>query len=150
MPNTLSITKGEYGKMKEALTLIEERIVYGTGRLYERMGGSSSLMGSGALEVLATPSMIALMEGTAQEAVQSLLEDGQGTVGTRIDVRHLAATPVGMEVTCTAEVTEVDRRRIVFTVKAMDEKEVIGEGIHERFVIDNEKFFAKCRQKLEK
>ena len=111
---------------------------------------TAAAMGRGALEVLATPSMIALMEGTAQEAVQSLLEDGQGTVGTRIDVRHLAATPVGMEVTCTAEVTEVDRRRIVFTVKAMDEKEVIGEGIHERFVIDNEKFFAKCRQKLEK
>lgn len=111
---------------------------------------TAAAMGSGALEVLATPSMIALMEGTAQEAVQSLLEDGQGTVGTRIDVRHLAATPVGMEVTCTAEVTEVDHRRIVFTVKAKDEKEVIGEGIHERFVIDNEKFFAKCRQKLEK
>lgn len=111
---------------------------------------TAAAMGSGALEVLATPSMIALMEGTAQEAVQNLLEDGQGTVGTRIDVRHLAATPVGMEVTCTAEVTEVDRRRIVFTVKAKDEKEVIGEGIHERFVIENEKFFAKCRQKLEK
>lgn len=111
---------------------------------------TAAAMGSGALEVLATPSMIALMEGTAQEAVQNLLEDGQGTVGTRIDVRHLAATPVGMDVTCTAEVTEVDRRRIVFTVKAKDEKEVIGEGIHERFVIDNEKFFAKCRQKLEK
>ena len=111
---------------------------------------TAAAMGSGALEVLATPSMIALMEGTAQEAVQNLLEDGQGTVGTRIDVRHLAATPVGMEVTCTAEVTEVDRRRIVFTVKAKDEKEVIGEGIHERFVIDNEKFFAKSRQKLEK
>ena len=111
---------------------------------------TAAAMGSGALEVLATPSMIALMEGTAQEAVQNLLEDGQGTVGTRIDVRHLAATPVGMEVTCTAEVTEVERRRIVFTVKAKDEKEVIGEGIHERFVIDNEKFFAKCRQKLEK
>lgn len=111
---------------------------------------TAAAMGSGALEVLATPSMIALMEGTAQEAVQNLLEDGQGTVGTRIDVRHLAATPVGMEVTCTAEVTDVDRRRIVFTVKAKDEKEVIGEGIHERFVIDNEKFFAKCRQKLEK
>lgn len=113
-------------------------------------GMTAAAMGSGALEVLATPSMIALMEGTAQEAVQNLLEDGQGTVGTRIDVRHLAATPVGMEVTCTAEVTEVDRRRIVFTVRAKDEKEVIGEGIHERFVIDNEKFFAKCRQKLEK
>ena len=111
---------------------------------------TAAAMGSGALEVLATPSMIALMEGTAQEAVQSHLEDDRGTVGTRIDVRHLAATPVGMEVTCTAEVTEVDRRRIVFTVKAEDEKEVIGEGIHERFVIDNEKFFAKCRQKLEK
>lgn len=111
---------------------------------------TAAAMGSGALEVLATPSMIALMEGTAQEAVQNLLEAGQGTVGTRIDVRHLAATPVGMEVTCTAEITEVDRRRIVFTVKAQDEKELIGEGTHERFVIDNEKFFAKCRHKLEK
>lgn len=111
---------------------------------------TAAAMGSGALEVLATPSMIALMEGTAQEAVQNLLEDGQGTVGTRIDVRHLAATPVGMEVTCTAEVTEVDRRRIVFTVKAQDEKELIGEGTHERFIIDNEKFFAKCQHKLEK
>lgn len=111
---------------------------------------TAAAMGSGALEVLATPSMIALMEGTAQEAVQNLLEAGQGTVGTRIDVRHLAATPVGMEVTCTAEITEVDRRRVVFTVKAQDEKELIGEGTHERFVIDNEKFFAKCRHKLEK
>lgn len=111
---------------------------------------TAAAMGSGALEVLATPSMIALMEGTAQEAVQNLLEDGQGTVGTRIDVRHLAATPVGMEVTCTAEITEVDRRRIVFTVKAQDEIELIGEGTHERFIIDNEKFFAKCRQKLAK
>ena len=105
---------------------------------------TAAAMGSGALEVLATPSMIALMEGTAQEAVQNLLEDGQGTVGTRIDVRHLAATPVGMEVTCTAEVTEVDRRRIVFTVRAKDEKEVIGEGIHERFVIENEKFLRSA------
>jgi fluoroacetyl-CoA thioesterase len=111
---------------------------------------TAAAMGSGALEVFATPSMIALMEGTAQATVQSLLEDGQGTVGTRIDVKHLAATPVGMKVTCVAEVTEVDRRRIVFSVKAYDEVELIGEGTHDRFVINNEKFFAKCNGKMEK
>ncbi len=111
---------------------------------------TAASMGSGALEVLATPYMIALMEGTSQAAVQDYLEEGQGTVGTRIDVKHLAATPVGMEVTCVAEVTEVDRRRIVFSVKAYDEVELIGEGTHERFVINNEKFFAKCSGKLTK
>lgn len=110
---------------------------------------TAAAMGSGALEVFATPSMIALMEGTAQEAVQSLLEEGQGTVGTHIDVKHLAATPVGMKVTCVAEVQEVDRRRITFSVKAYDEVELIGEGTHERFVISNEKFFAKCNGKLQ-
>ncbi len=111
---------------------------------------TAATMGSGALEVLATPCMIALMEGTAQSAIQASLEDGQGSVGTRIDVKHLAATPVGMEVTCTAEVTEIDRRRVVFHVEAFDEVEKIGEGIHERFIISNDRFLEKCKGKLSK
>lgn len=111
---------------------------------------TAAAMGSGALEVLATPCMIALMEGTAQSAIQAFLEDGQGSVGTRIDVKHLAATPVGMEVTCTAEVTEIDRRRIVFHVEAFDEVEKIGEGTHERFIISNDRFLEKCKGKLSK
>lgn len=125
----------EVGMKKETKTVVENNM-------------TAASMGSGALEVLATPYMIALMEGTAQAAVQESLEDGQGTVGTHIDVKHLAATPVGMEITCIAEVTEVDRRRVVFSVKAYDEVELIGEGTHERFVINNEKFFGKCRGKL--
>lgn len=111
---------------------------------------TAAAMGSGALEVLATPCMIALMEGTAQSAIQTFLEDGQGSVGTRIDVKHLAATPVGMEVTCTVEVTEIDRRRIVFHVEAFDEVEKIGEGTHERFIISNDRFLEKCKGKLSK
>lgn len=111
---------------------------------------TAAAMGSGALEVLATPCMIALMEGTAQSAIQSSLEEGQGSVGTRIDVKHLAATPVGMEVTCIAEVTEIDRRRVVFRVEAFDEVEKIGEGTHERFIISNDRFLEKCQGKLAK
>lgn len=111
---------------------------------------TAAAMGSGALKVLATPCMIALMEGTAQSAIQAFLEDGQGSVGTRIDVKHLAATPVGMEVTCTAEVTEIDRRRVVFHVEAFDEVEKIGEGTHERFIISNDRFLEKCQGKLSK
>lgn len=111
---------------------------------------TAATMGSGALEVLATPYMIALMEGTAQSAIQSSLEEGQGSVGTRIDVKHLAATPVGMEVTCTAEVAEIDRRRVVFRVEAFDEVEKIGEGTHERFIISNDRFLEKCQGKLAK
>ncbi|MBQ9991435.1 MAG: thioesterase family protein [Lachnospiraceae bacterium] len=104
-------------------------------------------LGSGELPVLATPQMIALMENTAYKSVTSFLEEGQGTVGTRISVSHLAATPVGMEVSFETLVTEVDRKRLVFTVKAYDVCGLIGEGEHERFIIDNERFLAKAEQK---
>ena len=104
--------------------------------------------GSGALEVFATPAMIALMEGTCQELVQPHLEAGRGTVGTGVCARHLGATPVGMQVRCEAVLTEIDRRRLTFEVKVYDEKELVGEGRHERFIIDNEKFFAKVQGKI--
>lgn len=108
---------------------------------------TAAVMGSGTLPVFATPAMIALMENTAGESVAGELEDGQGTVGTLIDVKHVAATPVGMEVICETKLVEVDRKRLVFEVKAYDAAGVIGEGIHERFIIDNEKFMAKAESK---
>ena len=79
-------------------------------------------MGSGDLDVYATPSMIALMEGTASESVKSELDEGQGSVGTSISVKHLAATPIGMRVRCESELVEVDGRRLVFNITAYDEK----------------------------
>ena len=88
------------------------------------------------------------MENAALTAVKPYLEEGTDTVGTRLDVAHLAATPVGMTVRAEAELIEIDRRRLVFSVKAWDEKELVGEGTHERFIIGIEKFLSKCSSKL--
>lgn len=107
-------------------------------------------MGSGTLDVLATPSMIALIEETAWRSVEKELEEGQATVGTNLKVDHLAPTPVGMKVNCTTELTEVDGRRLVFTVSVNDECSEIGRGTHERFIIGAEKFQAKANAKLAK
>ena len=101
-------------------------------------------IGSGTVPVLATPMMIALMERTCNESVVPHLDEGQGTVGTLVNVSHTAATPVGMRVWCESELLEVDRRRLVFRVQAFDERGPIGEGTHERFVIDTAKFQAKA------
>ncbi len=106
-------------------------------------------LGSGELSVYATPSMIALMENTAYTSVSEYLENSQGTVGTLMNVKHLSATPVGMEVTCKSKLVEIDGKKLVFEVKAYDKLGCIGEGIHERFIIDNEKFIAKTKSKLE-
>ena len=103
--------------------------------------------GSGLLPVYATPMMIALMENTAANSVQPYLEEGQGTVGTRVDVSHLAATPLGMTVRVETELTEIDRRRLVFSVHAFDDAGLIGEGTHERFIVNNEKFMLKANSK---
>ena len=108
---------------------------------------TAAFYGSGALEVFATPAMVALLEETAWKSVQPYLDAGCGTVGTRVDVRHLAATPLGMQVTCESELIEIDRRRLVFSVKAYDEAGLIGEGMHERFVIDTAKFMEKLKAK---
>lgn len=105
---------------------------------------------SGGLDVFATPIMIALMEEASLVSVRPYLEPGMDTVGTHLDVAHLAATPVGMNVRAEAELIEVDRRRLVFSVKAYDEVELVGEGTHERFVVSMDKFVAKCNSKLQK
>ncbi len=102
---------------------------------------------SGLAEVFATPSMIALMENAAYSAVQDGLEPGQSTVGISIDAKHTAATPVGMKVSATATLVEIDRKRLVFDIEAFDEKEKIGYARHERFIIDEEKFMSKVAAK---
>jgi fluoroacetyl-CoA thioesterase len=104
-----------------------------------------AVYGSGLLDVLSTPAMIGLMEQTAMKAVEACLNEGEGTVGTEISVRHLKATTVGKTVTCTATLTEVNGRRLLFHVEASDEAGKIGEGHHERFIIENEKFLAKIK-----
>ena len=106
-------------------------------------------VGSGDLPVFATPMMAALMEAAAMNAVSASLEAGQGTVGTRLDITHDAATPMGMKVWAEATVTAVDGRRISFTVNAWDEAGPIGGGTHERCVISNERFLARTNQKKE-
>lgn len=104
-------------------------------------------IGSGLVKVFATPMMIALMEKTCATSVEAHLEAGQGTVGTHVNVSHSAATPVGMKVRCESELVEVDRRRLTFRVTASDERGIIGEGMHERFIIDSAKFQAKVDAK---
>lgn len=111
---------------------------------------SAKTMGSGSLDVFATPAMIALMEETAWKSIQPYLEEGQGSVGIQLNVDHLAATPLGMKVHCQSEVTAVEGRKIEFKVEAYDEVGLIGEGTHQRFIVDNEKFQGKANKKLEK
>lgn len=116
---------------------------------FVRKENTAAAIGSGAVEVFATPAMIALMENAALDAIAPFLEEDQSSVGTNISTSHLAASPLGIKVWATAEVIEVDRRRIVFAVKAFDENEMIGEGTHERFVIQTDKFLAKAKSKTQ-
>lgn len=108
---------------------------------------TAKAMGSGSLEVYATPAMIALMEKAACACVAEDLASGQSTVGTMVDIAHKSATPVGMEVTCEAKLVARVDRRLEFNVVARDEAGVIGEGRHERFVIDVERFMGKTQGK---
>lgn len=121
--------------------------IKGTKELIVSEDKTAKAMGSGTLDVFATPAMIALMENTAYESVAGELEEGSGTVGTALNVKHVAATPVGMKVTCETELIKVDGRALTFSVKAYDECGLIGEGEHERFIIMNEKFQAKADAK---
>lgn len=104
---------------------------------------------SGALPVFGTPFMCALMEEAAWKSIAPHLEEGQSTVGTRLDISHDSATPVGMKVWAESEVTEADGKRLVLKVAAYDERGLIGQGTHERFIITSERFLAKTARKLE-
>lgn len=107
-------------------------------------------MGSGVMDVFATPAMLALMEKTAFTSVAEYLNEGCGSVGTKVDIEHVASSPVGMKITCDSELIEVEGRKLVFKVEAYDEKGLIGKGTHERFIVENKKFQEKTDKKLEK
>ena len=104
---------------------------------------TAATLGSGDMDVFATPAMVALMENAAMLAVKDHLPEGSATVGTQINTSHLKASPLGATITASAELTAVDGRRLTFAVKAWDEKGTIGEGTHTRFIVDRERFLSK-------
>ena len=108
---------------------------------------TAKVFGSGALSVYATPAMITLMEKTSAMLVEPFLAEGEGTVGISVNIKHISATPVGKTITCNSELVEIDKKRLVFKVEAYDEKGKIGEGTHERFIINNDRFMEKVNTK---
>ena len=110
---------------------------------------TASALGSGLVPALATPAMIALMENASVSAIREYLEAGETSVGIEVNVKHLAATPVGMLVRARAEVLSVDKRRVTFRVEAWDGKERIGEGTHVRAIVDEVRFKERIEQKRE-
>ena len=110
---------------------------------------TAAAVGSGLVPVFATPYMIALMENAAVNALSPFIEEGQGSVGTHLDVSHDAATPIGMKVWAEAEVTAVDGKALTFAVTAYDETGVIGKGTHNRFIITVDRVRAKAEEKKE-
>lgn len=109
---------------------------------------TAQIVGSGSLLVYATPCMVALMEGAACEAIAPCLSEEKTSVGIELNISHLAATPVGLEVRATAEVTQIDKSIITFRVEAFDESGKIGEGTHKRAVVTTQKFLDKTYAKL--
>lgn len=110
-------------------------------------GNIASAVGSGLVDVFATPMMIALLEQAAARCIEPFLDEGQSSVGTHVNVSHSDATPIGMEVSATATVREVDRRRVEFDIVVRDEAGEVGRGNHTRFIIDKEKFTQKANAK---
>ena len=106
-------------------------------------GNTAAAMGSGDLDVFATPAMVALMENAAMMAVASCLPEGSTTVGAEMNVTHIKPSGLGAEITATAVLTEVEGRKLTFNVGARDAEGMIGEGVHIRYVVDRAKFMAK-------
>lgn len=103
--------------------------------------------GSGSIRVLATPAMVSLMEYASSKAIEPYLEEGYTTVGTGLDIRHLAATPVGMKVIAKAELVKVEGRKLTFNVEVYDESEKVGEGVHQRYIVNAQRFTEKAYKK---
>ena len=108
---------------------------------------SAKKAASGEMDVFGTPFVIALMEQTADESVRPYISDECATVGTLVNIRHLVATPMGMKAYGESSLLEIDGRRLTFDVKVYDEAGLVAEGVHERFIIDKEKFMAKCEKR---
>ena len=119
----------------------------GTASVIVTADRTAAALGSGNVDVYSTPSLIALLEAAAINAFAGHLPDGQTSVGTALNIKHLAATPVGMTVNATATLTTIDGRRLVFDVSASDEVELISEGTHERFIVNQERFEERVRGK---
>ena len=119
----------------------------GRAELVVGTNDTASRVGSGRVAVLATPVMIGVIEAAALDAVEHLLADGKQSLGTRLDVTHVAATPVGMRLTATAELVAVEGRQLTFRVRAEDEVELVSEGTHSRVVVDVARFDARLRKK---
>jgi len=113
---------------------------------YERTAAGQK---SGGLPVYATPRMVCLMETAAWSSVEPYMDEGMGTVGIYLDIKHVSASPEGEHIVCESELTEIDGRKLTFEVKAYDSAGLIGEGRHERFIINNGKFMAKAETKTE-
>jgi predicted thioesterase len=105
-------------------------------------------VGSGKIGVLATPILVTLLESAALQAVEKFMVSGQQSVGTRLDISHTAATPVGMRVRAHAELVKVEGRKLTFQLRAEDEVETIGQGVHERLIISVERFDARMQKKM--
>jgi len=125
----------EIGAVREERVTVDERIVI-------------SFLGVDSGRVLATPQMIQHMEITSRNLLKPMLDDGYDSVGTDVSVKHLGATPIGMEVVFRSEILAVNERRVTFKVTARDSQEAIGEGTHERFIVHIERFAAKMQSKL--
>jgi predicted thioesterase len=135
-----------------------ENPVSSTDKLTPGLKGASELVvaeehtaprvGSGRVHVLATPVMINVIEAAALAAIEHLLPEGYQSLGTRLDIRHFAATPVGMRVRAEVEVVEVEKRTVTFRVSVADEKEPIGDGTHERMVVNVARFDVRVRDKV--
>lgn len=108
---------------------------------------TAKIQGSGSLDVLATPRLVAFVEKTCWTSIDQFLDEGLTTVGTHMDISHLAATPLNMEITCKSELIEIDRKKLVFKFEVEDEKDLIAKGEHTRFIVDANKFQNKADNK---
>ncbi|MEW6771905.1 MAG: hotdog domain-containing protein [Bacillota bacterium] len=115
----------------------------GTAQMVVGEADTAVMQGSGTVPVLATPRLLALMEAAAVAALNGVLPEGETTVGTKVELEHVAATPVGMEVRARAELVEVEGRRLVFTVEAHDSAGIVGRGRHERLAVDEARFLNR-------
>jgi fluoroacetyl-CoA thioesterase len=120
----------------------------GTAEIVVGTRDTAPHVGSGKIGVLATPIMVNLMEAAALAAVERYMPPGYQTVGTHLDVKHFAATPVGLRVRAHAELIKVEDRTLTFTIRAVDEREAIGEGVHERLIINVERFDQRMQRKV--